>query len=75
LGVVLDPLAHDEPWLYGNASIAGAQFGDAGLERLRPLAGNLRVLDLGGTAVTDAGLTAVATVKHLSPAAGSAETA
>jgi len=65
LDIALGPLAQGEPWLQCNASIAGQRFGDAELARLGPLAKNLRWLDLAGTAVTDAGLTGLPAMHHL----------
>ena len=65
LGIAISALAQGEPWLQANASLPGPQFGDAELARLAPLAPNLRWLDLAGTSVTDAGLSAVASMRNL----------
>jgi YHS domain-containing protein len=65
LGVALSALSQNEPWLQVNASLAGTNFTDAALARLAPAAANLRWLDLGGTAITDAGLTNLAGMTHL----------
>jgi uncharacterized membrane protein len=65
LHLALSPLSPTEPWLQGNASIAGTNFGDAQLARLTPLALNLRWLDLAGTGITDAGLAHLAPMRNL----------
>jgi YHS domain-containing protein len=65
LGIALLPLAQGEPWLQANASLARANFGDAELAKLAPLAANLRWLDLTGTAITDKGMAQVAGMPHL----------
>lgn len=65
LGISILPVAQEEPWLNCNASIAGKDFGDAGLARLAVLKANLQWLDLGGTKVTDAGLAHIAEMKNL----------
>jgi hypothetical protein len=56
LGIAITALSPQEPWLQCNASIAGTNFGDAELSKLKNLGANLKWLDLAGTAVTDAGL-------------------
>ena len=65
LDIALSRLAPGEPWLQGNASLAGTNFGDAQLAKLGPLGPNLRWLDLAGTRVTDAGLASLAAMPHL----------
>lgn len=65
LGVALTPLSSQDPWLQCNASIAGTNFSDAELVKLSKLGPNLRWLDLAGTAVTDAGLTQLASMPNL----------
>lgn len=54
--VAIGPISPKEAWLQCTASLMGTNFGDVDLGALAPLAANLRWLDLGGTAVTDAGL-------------------
>src|SRR5690606_2930133 len=65
LGVVIRPLTLDEPWLEANARLLQKTFGDEQLAELAPVAGALRWLDLGETAVTDAGLDALAAMTQL----------
>jgi uncharacterized membrane protein/YHS domain-containing protein/mono/diheme cytochrome c family protein len=65
LGVALTPLSPLDPWLQCNASIAGTNFSDAELAKLAKLGPNLRWLDLGGTAVTDAGLAQLEAMPNL----------
>ncbi len=65
LNIAISPLAENQPWLQCNASVAGTNFGDRELERLAQLGSNVRWLDLGGTAITDAGLTQVAAMPNL----------
>ncbi|HEY1848349.1 MAG TPA: c-type cytochrome domain-containing protein [Opitutaceae bacterium] len=65
LGVLIRPLSADGPWIEVNARPAGKAFGNAQLDALAPLAGAVQWLDLGGTAVTDAGLAAVAPMRRL----------
>jgi YHS domain-containing protein/uncharacterized membrane protein len=65
LGVPVTALSETESWLQCNASIGGRAFTDEHLARLAPIANNLRWLDLGGTAVTDAGLAQVASMPNL----------
>ncbi|MGA4645287.1 c-type cytochrome domain-containing protein [Limisphaera sp. 4302-co] len=65
-GVAIAALAATEPWLQVNAAPAGPRFDDAALERLIALCGpRIRWLDLGGTAVTDAGLRHLRGAPHL----------
>ena len=65
LGVPITALSEHEPWFQCNASITGSSFDDNSLTKLSQLAPNLRWLDLGGTAVTDAGLTNLAGMQNL----------
>jgi YHS domain-containing protein/uncharacterized membrane protein len=65
LNIAVSALSPNEPWLQCNASIAGTNFADADLATLTPLASNLRWLDLAGTGVTDAALTQVGAMRHL----------
>ncbi|PWU09471.1 MAG: ribonuclease inhibitor [Verrucomicrobia bacterium] len=65
LAIAVSPLAPHENWLQCNASVASTNFGDAQLTSLAALGPNLRWLDLGGTAVTDAGLGFLATMPNL----------
>jgi YHS domain-containing protein/mono/diheme cytochrome c family protein/uncharacterized membrane protein len=65
LGIAINVLSQSEPWLQANASLAGTNFTDATFARLAPVALNLRWLDLSGTAITDAGLTNLAAMPHL----------
>lgn len=65
LGIIITPLTTDGPWLTANARLKGAQFGDAQLAALAPLAPVLHRLDLGETAVTDAGLAALGAMTEL----------
>lgn len=65
LGVLIRPLSADGPWIEVNARPAGRTFGNAQMEALAPVAPAVQWLDLGGTSVTDAGLAAVAPMRHL----------
>ena len=65
LGVIIRPLTTDVPWLTVNARLQFDKFGDAQLAELEPIAPAIQWLDLGETAVTDAGLTALASMKNL----------
>jgi len=65
LKVPITALSPKEPWLQCNASIAGTNFGNQELAQLAPLAANLRWLDIAGTGVTDAGLSALAPMRNL----------
>jgi YHS domain-containing protein len=65
LGIAITALSEKDPWLQGNASVAGTNFGDTDLARLTPLALNLRWLDLAGTRITDSGLVVVAGMTNL----------
>ena len=65
LHIAILGLSPREPWLQCNAAVAGKGFGDAELQRLAPLAANLRWLDLAGTSVTDAGLARLPAMPNL----------
>lgn len=65
LGIAVSLLSQREPWVHANASLAGAEFTDASLARLATLGANLRWLDLGGTAITDDGLTHLTALPNL----------
>ena len=64
LGIVIEPVAMEQPWLAINASIAKS-FNDEQLAQLKPLARNIQVLNLAGTDVTDAGLATVVEMSNL----------
>jgi hypothetical protein len=64
-GLVVRSLLAEEPWLEVNARLAGKAFGDDELKSLAPIAAAVHRLDLGGTAVTDAGMDALADMKEL----------
>jgi uncharacterized membrane protein len=63
--IAITALSPKDPWLQCNASVAGTNFGDQDLAKLSPIGANLRWLDLGGTAVTDAGLAQLAAMPNL----------
>jgi len=63
--VAITPLSPKEPWLQCNASVAGTNFGDKELSKLAAIGPNLRWLDLGGTAITDAGLAQLSSMPNL----------
>jgi len=65
LGILIRPLTPDGPWLEVNARLAGKAFDDAALARLAPIAPAIQWLDLGTTAVTDAGLEALAPTRGM----------
>ncbi len=65
LGILIRPLTAEGPWLAANARLQFAQFGDAELAELAPISAALHWLDLGETAVTDAGLAALGAMKNL----------
>lgn len=65
LGVPITALSEQEPWFQCNASVTGGTFDDKSLAKLSSIAANLRWLDLGGTAVTDGGLTNLAGMRNL----------
>jgi hypothetical protein len=64
-GVLCERVAVDSAALDCNASLAGAQFGDAEMEAVAQLAPSLVWLNLGRTAVTDAGLARIQAMPHL----------
>ncbi len=64
-GITVRPLTPEGPWLEVNARLAGKAFGDAQLAALAPIAAAMHRLDLGGTAVTDDGLVALADMTEL----------
>jgi YHS domain-containing protein len=64
LGVVLTPLAADQPWLDCNASLSHT-FGDAELAKLGAIGGNIQALNLSGSKVTNAGLAALEGMPNL----------
>ena len=63
-GIACEPIAAGQPWLYCNAT-RHRPFADADLAVLAGIAGNVRSLNLAGTAVTDAGMAAVAALPNL----------
>lgn len=65
LGVVIRPVASSQPWLEVNASLRGKSLTDKELALLAPLATNIQRLDLGGTSISDAGLSTVSAMVHL----------
>ena len=65
LAISITALSSQDPWLQCNASVAGTNFGDAELGKLKTLGANLRWLDLGGTRVTDNGLTQLVALPNL----------
>jgi uncharacterized membrane protein len=65
LHVLIRSLSPDGPWIEVNARPAGKAFGDAELGELAPVAAAVQWLDLSGTGVTDAGLAALAPMRHL----------
>jgi uncharacterized membrane protein/mono/diheme cytochrome c family protein len=65
LGILIRPLGPDGPWLDVNARPAGKAFGDGELAQLAPVAPAVQWLDLGGTSVTDAGLSALGPMRRL----------
>ena len=65
LDILVTPLSEKEPWLECSARMAGTNFTDATLAKLAPLALNVCWLDLAGTAVRDAGLAELASMKNL----------
>ena len=65
MGAVAGPLAQNTNLISVNFSMAGAKAGDAQLEALKPVAEQLFWLNLGGTAVTDAGLKQLSGLKNL----------
>jgi mono/diheme cytochrome c family protein len=65
LGIIIRPLSPDGPWLDVSARQAGRKFGDHELDQLGEIAPAVQWLDLGNTAVTDAGLAGVAAMPRL----------
>ena len=65
LNLPITALSPKDPWLQCNASVAGTNFGDAQLAKLKPIGANVRWLDLAGTSVTDTGLVALASMPNL----------
>jgi uncharacterized membrane protein len=65
LSIALTPISPQEAWLQCNAGIAGTNFGDGELTKLKPIGANLRWLDLAGTDVTDAGLAGLESMPNL----------
>src|SRR6185503_9611169 len=61
----LRPILPGERGLEYTAAIAGAQFGDAQLQRLGSVGNDLLWLDLSRTGITDAGLTVLAKMPNL----------
>lgn len=64
-GLPVSRLAEGVDWLQVEARGAARAFGDADLEALLPLAAHVVWMDLGGTAVTDAGLRLLARFPHV----------
>jgi uncharacterized membrane protein len=64
-GGVVAPLHQGSDWYEVNVSIAKPAWTDADLDLLGPVAGNLWSLNLGRSAVTDAGMVAVASCVNL----------
>jgi uncharacterized membrane protein len=65
LGVLIRSISPDGPWLDVNARVVGRGFDDAKLAELAPIAGAIQWLDLGATAVTDAGLASLEPMRRL----------
>lgn len=65
LSIAITALSPKDQWIQCNASIAGTNFDDRALARLASLGPNIRWLDLGGTAITDAGLTQLSAMPNL----------
>jgi mono/diheme cytochrome c family protein len=65
LQVIIRPLSADTPWLAVNARPRLSEFTDRELAALQPIATVIYHLDLGETAVTDRGLSAIAAMKNL----------
>lgn len=65
LGILIRSLHPKEPWLEINARLQFDGFGDEQLQALQPLARVILRLDLGETAVTDAGLAHLKDFEHL----------
>ena len=65
LGIEIRPLSVDAPWLMVSARLQLKQFGDAQLVTLAALGPVIHWLDLGETAVSDAGLAQLSTMSEL----------
>jgi uncharacterized membrane protein len=65
LGVSVVPLASSNHFIELHCTNVGTAFGDTELAALRPLAPQTVWLDLGGTRITDAGLSTVAQFRNL----------
>ena len=65
LGIIIRPLTPDGPWIEVNARPGAKAFGDAQLRLLAPIAPAVQWLDLGNTAVTDGGLSALGAMRGL----------
>jgi mono/diheme cytochrome c family protein/uncharacterized membrane protein len=65
LGIIIRSLSPDGPWLDVSARSAGGNFNDGELAQLAPVAQAVEWLDLGDTAVTDAGLASVGEMRRL----------
>lgn len=65
LGITVRPLTAEDPWLAASARLAGDAFGDTQLAQLAEIAPALHQLDLGTTAVSDAGLQELAAMTEL----------
>ena len=65
LGIGVRPMTRADPWLAVNTRLVAERFGDEQLAKLAPLAAAIHRLDLGGTAVTDAGLAVLSEMKQL----------
>jgi uncharacterized membrane protein len=64
LGIVVTPVAVDQPWIIVNASLSRS-FGDKELSSLSQLNPNVIDLNLSGAHITDAGLSTVAEMTNL----------
>lgn len=64
-GLPVSRLAEGVNWLQVEARGEGRAFGDAQLDALMPVAAHVLWMDLGGTAVTDVGVRALAKFPHL----------
>jgi mono/diheme cytochrome c family protein/uncharacterized membrane protein len=65
LGIIVRSLSPDGPWIDVNARFAGKRFDDSALAQLAPIAPAIEWLDLGDTAVTDAGLAGLQPMRRL----------
>jgi mono/diheme cytochrome c family protein len=65
LGIIVRSLSPDGPWLDVNARPLGKRFDDKALAQLAPIAPAIEWLDIGDTAVTDAGLGALEPMRRL----------